>query len=206
MISQYHKLQALVCFALVPLFAAVVFGAPPLLILLFNEEVARLLQWPAILLCLGFYMNGTCTVPYLFSLAVGKPEIGSRQNFYAVFLVLPVTAILISVWGLNGAALSWIFYHVFFYAYAVRRICSECLGMPAGTWYAQILRILLPAALTYGAGFALLELAGLRSVRASVSVYLTASALFLPSTFWLMGKEIREHICEATRTRLAAAL
>ncbi len=101
--SQYRKLQDLLCFGIVPVFAAIPFAVLPLFSYILNEEAAHLLLLPTTLLCVGFYMNGTMTVSHAFSLAVGKPGISARQNFYALFTVLPVTALLIYYLGLTGA-------------------------------------------------------------------------------------------------------
>src|SRR5207248_5915560 len=84
------------------------FAALPLFSYLFNPSAAHLLLLPTALLCLGWYMNGTLNVPYVFSLAAGKPEISSRSNFLALFIVLPITFVLVLTLGLTGAALSWV--------------------------------------------------------------------------------------------------
>jgi len=95
LISQYRKLQDLLCYGIVPIFAIIPFAALPLFSYIFNIHTAQLLLLPTILLCIGFYMNGTLTIPYVFSLAIGEPGIAVRLNFYALFVVLPVTAYLI---------------------------------------------------------------------------------------------------------------
>jgi O-antigen/teichoic acid export membrane protein len=191
LMAQYHKLQDLICFATVPLFAAVLFAARPLFTYLFNPDGAKTLQLPFAFLCVGFYMNGTLTTPYVFSLAAGRPDIAARTNLYALFVVLPVTGALIYFFGLNGAGLSWVFYHLFAYAYQVPRICSECLGIPTWKWYRQILRILMSTGLTYGTAWAVLDLERADSGVFLILAYAAASAGFLAAGYVMIGDELR---------------
>jgi O-antigen/teichoic acid export membrane protein len=190
LISQYRKFQNIVCLSTVPLYAAIPFATPPLLAFLFNAEIARDLLLPAVLLSVGFYMNGAMAIPYMLSLAVGKPEISSKSNFLALFVVLPATGVLIYFGGLAGAGLSWIFYHIFAYSYAVPRICSECLFMPVWEWYAHILKIVVLASLTYGAAWLLVASVGAYTVGELGMAYILGSAAFLIGAYrWIDGEQ-----------------
>lgn len=191
LLSQYRKLQDLLCFAAVPLFAAVPFAAEPLFSYLLNAEAARMLLLPSTFLAIGYYMNGALTVPYAVSLAVGKPEIAARQNFWALFGVLPVTFLLIYYFGLAGAGFSWVFYHLFIYAYGVPRICSECLGIGVAEWCGHLLRVLGLVALTYGAAWTILDLVGVRSVLSLSIAYGVASIAYCFGSYLMIGRELR---------------
>lgn len=63
LVSQYRKLQDLVCLGQVPFFAFIAFVSLPLFSYMLNAETARLLFLPTILLCVGFYLNGALTIP-----------------------------------------------------------------------------------------------------------------------------------------------
>ncbi|MGB9487179.1 MAG: oligosaccharide flippase family protein, partial [Terriglobia bacterium] len=128
LMCQYRKLEDLLCYAVMPIFAAIPFAARPLFTFVLNAEAARMLLWPVTFLSIGFCMNGTMSIPYVLSLAVGKPEIAVRSNTYALFVVLPVTALLVYQFGIAGAGFSWVFYHLFTYAIMMPWICSQCLG------------------------------------------------------------------------------
>lgn len=200
MLSQYRKLQDLVCFATVPVFAALIFAAKPLFTLLFNGDAARLLLLPVVLLCVGFYMNGALTLPYAFSLAVGRPDISVRSNFYALFIVLPTAALLVYFFGLNGAAFSWVFYHLFAYSYAVPRICRECLESSTLGWYSHVLRVLVLGGLTYGSAW-LIGASGVHHSTAQLaSAYGLASLFFVLGSSILMGTELRSTLYSLVRT------
>jgi O-antigen/teichoic acid export membrane protein len=191
LMSQYRKLQDLLCFGVVPIFGAIPFALLPLFSYILNEEAARLLLLPTTLLCVGFYMNGTLNVPHVFSLAVGKPEIAACQNFYALFVVLPVTVFLIYFFGLTGAGLSWVFYHIFAYSYGVPRVCRECLEIPVRMWYFHVLKIFTLAALTYGVAWLALGVIGNHSILLLTTAYVGASIVFLTGSYFMIGEELR---------------
>jgi O-antigen/teichoic acid export membrane protein len=191
LISQYHKLQDLVCFGLLPIFAFIPFISLPLFSYLFNKEIAHLLLLPITFLSLGFYMNGTVTIPYRFSLAAGKPEITAKMNFYALFIVLPATAILIHFFGLSGAGFSWVFYNIFAYFYAIPRVCKECLGIKARDWYFHIFKIFILAILTFGWGWTSITLRGSYSLFSLMLAYLIALIFFLFFSYFLISNELR---------------
>ncbi len=192
LMAQYRKLQDLLCFGTVPLFAIIPFAALPLFTYSLNAGAARALLAPALFLCVGFYLNGTLNTPYVFSLAVGKPEIVARLNLYALFLVLPVTFTLVYFFGLNGAGFSWVFYHLVGYAYVVPRVCSECLKLPASAWFLHVLKVFGWVVLTYGIAWGVIASLGAFTIAPLALAYLVASAGFLLAAYFSIGPELRE--------------
>lgn len=197
MMSQYRKLQELVLFGTIPLFAGIAFAALPVLSVVFSPTVARLLLYPIVLLALGFYMNGVMNIPYVFSLAVGKPEISAKANLIALFLVLPATWLLIRHFGLNGAAFSWVFYHLFAYAYTIPRICRECLNIPVRSWYWQFLRVLAVAMSTYGVAGVVVKASGNYEVFWLALAFATATLVYGAVAFLMTGVELRGSLAAA---------
>jgi O-antigen/teichoic acid export membrane protein len=191
LISQYWKLHDFLCLGMIPILAIIPFVLLPLFSYVLNEETARRLLVPTILLCVGFYMNGTLNIPHVFSLAAGKPGIAARSNFYALFVVLPATALLIYFFGLVGAGLSWVFYHIFGYFYGVPRICRECLKIPVRRWYSHVLKIFAAAGLTYGMAGIILGTAGSASIVSLSLAYSIASIVFLTGSYFMMGEELQ---------------
>jgi O-antigen/teichoic acid export membrane protein len=209
LISQYWKLQDLLCLGMVPILAIIPFGLLPLFSYVLNEETARLLLVPTIFLCVGFYMNGTLNVPHVFSLAVGKPGIAARANFYALFVVLPVTVLLIYFFGLAGAGLSWVFYHIFGYIYGVPRVCRECLKIPVRQWYWHILRIFAIIVLTYGTSGIILVTTGSVSIFSLTLAYSLATMIFLFCSYFIIGQGLQEALYRHTdklRSQIAVVL
>lgn len=194
LISQYRKLQDLLCFAIVPIFAAIPFALLPLFSYIFNAEIAKSLLLPTTLLCLGFYMGGTSNIPYIFSLATGKPEIAAWVNFYALFIVLPVTVFLIYLFGLVGAGLSLVCYHVFYYLFAIPRICSECMRISTLRWYLHITKIFVLVGLTYGIAWVILGVIGEHSIFSLAAAYVGASIFYLGASYFMIGNELKESL------------
>jgi O-antigen/teichoic acid export membrane protein len=206
LLLQYRKLQDLTCYALLPVFALVPFFAVPLFSALVGAANARALLWPAALLALGSYLNATVNAPYVFSLAAGKPSIVARLNFYALFAVLPVTCVLTLFFGLTGAALSWVWYHVFYYLYGIPRICSQCLGIEAQEWYRHVGRVFVLAAMTYGVAGLVLAAQRAGTVVDLGLGYAAATLAFVSAAYGMIGEELRRRLQLAVRNlRFGAA-
>ncbi len=194
LLQQYRKLQDLVTFATLPLFTGICFAALPVYAYVFNQGVAQRLLLPTAFLAMGYWMNGTMTMPYMLSIAMGRPQIAARLNLYAIFVVLPVTAVLILVFGLPGAGFSWVFYHLFAYAYMVPRICRACLGQPPWAWYLQVLRVLGLGAVTYGLAWLVVSATGAFTLPVLVLAYLLGSAAFALGAYAMIGPDLRDTI------------
>jgi len=202
---EYRRLQDLVCYSLVPAFAAVIFAARPLYTFLFNAQAAQILLLPTALLCLGFYMNGTLNIPTVFSVAVDRPDINLKQVSYAFFFGPLVTAALIWKWGLTGAGLSIVIYYLFAYVYGGRRWASECIGIAPLDLYMHVLKIFVLALVTYGAAWLILVLRGETSIVSLVAAYTVASAVYLYSAYLAMGNELRQGLI-AWRAQLTSGV
>ncbi len=203
---QYWKVQDLVCLGTVPLFGAIIFSAPPLLALVFTGEVARRLLVPLTLLSLGFYLQGALVVPYVVSLAAGKPGISVRMNAWAVGVTVPATVACVYFFGLVGAGAACVVYHLFASAYAVPRICSDCLHIPALHWYTHLGRIVALATLTYGLAWKLLGPFDAPSLFVATLAYAGATLAFTLGAYRLMREELRPTVARSLRiARMKAA-
>jgi O-antigen/teichoic acid export membrane protein len=204
LMRQYRLLQAAVVYGTAPLFAAMAFAALPIFTFVFDRVVASSLAVPVIFLCLGFYMNGTLSVPYYLSLAVGKPQIAARQNLLALVVVLPVVVAATAVWGLSGAAFSWVFYHLFAYAYSVPRICRECLQVKTMSWYRQVGKVAVLVAGSYGVAAMLLLVTNRVSTLGLVIAFALGSALYAAIGYLVAWPEVRREWRYAARDAGAA--
>jgi O-antigen/teichoic acid export membrane protein len=192
LMQQYRKLQDLVCYGTLPLFAGICFAALPVYGYVFNRDVAASLLLPTAFLALGSWMNGTLTVPYTLSVAMGKPQIAARLNIYALLTVLPVTALLVFFFGLPGAGFSWVFYHLFAYGYLVPRVSRECLQSSPWAWYLHVARVLGLAAITYGVAWLVVSAVGAFTLPVLVAAYLVATAAFALGANALIGSDLKE--------------
>jgi O-antigen/teichoic acid export membrane protein len=191
LINQYRKLQDAISFAAFPLFAAIVFAARPAFTYVFGSAGAQKLLLPTAFLCLGYFMNAALTMPYVVSLAVGKPSIASRLNLVALVLVTPVTLLLILAFGLPGAGFSWVFYHLVAYAYMVPRVCRECLQLPVAGWFLQFGKALGIGAVAYGLAWIAIARPAGYSTLALALAYVAASAVFLGAAYLAIGPELK---------------
>ena len=198
LLRQYRKVQDLVCYAIIPLFAAIPFAARPLFTFVLNAPAAQMLLWPVTFLCIGFCMNATVSIPYVFTLAVGRPQIAARTAYYALFIVLPATVWLVYKFGIAGAGFSWIVYQLFVYVYMMPRTCSECLDMPTGTWYLHVFKVFGLAGVTYGGAWIILMYLGSPSIPSLILAYSLASAVFVAVAYRLIGDELRETLRRLT--------
>jgi hypothetical protein len=139
-------------------------------------------------------MNATIQMPYVLSLAMGKPQIAARLNLYALVAVLPVTAALILLFGLPGAGFSWVFYHLFAYAYMVPRISRECLHRPVLTWHLHVLKVVGLAAVTYGLAWLVIDLLQAFSLPALVLAYAAASIAFGAGAYLSIDPDLKDTI------------
>jgi O-antigen/teichoic acid export membrane protein len=192
--GQYRRLQDLVCFGTLPVFAGIVFFSRPLFGYLFSDSIAVTLLLPTAFLSLGFFMNATITIPYTVSLAVGRPEIAVRLNLVALLVVTPVTAALVYAFGIPGAAFSWVFYHLFAYVYTVPRWCAECLEIPTLGWFTHLSRPFLLGAVTYGVAYLVAAWLGLDTALPLAVLFALASLAYLPAAYAVLGAESRASV------------
>jgi len=198
-LSRYRRLHDLICFGTVPIFTGVVFFAPTLMSYLFDNHVARLMMIPVAWLALGHYMNATLNIPFMFSLADGRPDIALAENVIALFASLPAAVLFVYWYGLAGAGFSWVFYHLVLYSYGVPRTCRECLGTPVWDWFAHIARIGLLTAASYGAIWWVGTATGMSATFWGLTLsYLVGSLAFLAGA--------RMMICEELQNALAGTL
>jgi len=188
---QYRKLQELVSYGTVPIFAGICFAAIPVYTYVFNAGVGHRLLLPTAFLALGTWMNATVSIPYMLSVAMGKQRIASRTTVLAALIVLPVTVFLVYRFGLNGAGLSWVVYHLFLYAYMVPRICRECLDIRALVWYQQVAKAFAVGAAAYGFAWVALVMPNQDSLPIVAAAYVIATVVFAPIALLLIGPDLR---------------
>jgi len=191
MLRQYRKLQDLVCYATVPLYAGLVYVSPPLFGTLFGGHVAQMLLFPVAVLCVGYFLNGTLTIPYVYSVAVGKPEITSRLTFRLVFIIVPLTVACVALFGVAGAGIGYLTYHVFIYLVGVPQYCRQCLRIPMRSLYRHTATVLLLAGATYGIGFLVAAGVGRLQLPALAATFLLASIVFAAAASRLVDPGLR---------------
>lgn len=202
--AQYRGLQDLVTFGTVPVFAGLAFAAFPIFTFLFGTGIAATLILPTALLSLGWFMNGSLTIPYLYSLAADRPEVAVGQNFWALVLVLPFTAILTLRFGLAGAAASWVVYHVFAYLYSIPRLCPV-IGIHWTAWFGQLGKVAALAMITYGPAWAIAWLTNFATPALAIG-FVIASLAFAVVGYRLIGAVLRSALRDHAKAMTGSVL
>ena len=195
----YDKIQDLICFATIPVFAGVPFATLPLFSRAFDMPTAHLLLLPCTFLAVGYYLNGAIVTPYMVSLAVGRPDITARQNALALLIVPIVSTLAIYWFGLNGAGFSWVVYHIYALSYGLPRICRECIGIAPRLWYWHVFRIMVVAGLIYGSIWGLIAWRGNFSLGVLATGYAVGSIIYGGVAFAMMGDSLRSAILQYIR-------
>ncbi len=193
-LGQYRRLQDLVCYGAAFPMAAIAFAALPAFTYLFGRGLAEQLQVPTALLCLGYYLSASVTAPYVASLAAGRPALAARLNVLALFTFLPALVVLVTRFGMTGAALAWIGYQLLSYGYFVPRVCRTCLGIGARAWYAHVGRVLALAGATYGVAWLLAMAVGGGGVAAWSLSFLAATLAFATAGYRMIGEPLRSRL------------
>jgi O-antigen/teichoic acid export membrane protein len=188
---QYRRMHLLVTCLVPPFFAALMFATLPIFSYVFDRSTAHALIAPVALLCAGWFFNATLNIPYVLSLAVGRPDIAARQNLLGLVIVLPVTILSVVGFGLAGAAFSWVFYQLFAYAYGVPRICRECLHVPVLGWYLDVGKVGAVIVGTYGLGYVVALRVGGDASLSLALCYSVATLLYAGGGYLAAGKELR---------------
>jgi O-antigen/teichoic acid export membrane protein len=191
LLNQYWRLQEVVSFTTAAVFAVAPFATPPVFRLLFGPAEADAMFLPCTLLALGFYMNSTLNLPYMLALAVGRPGIPLALNAWALLAVLPLTVLLVRLWGLDGAALSWVVYHIFAYLYFVPRVCNECADGRIGGWYLIVARFLATAVTIYAVAWLVAVAAAGPSALWLAVAYGAGTAVYAAAGWRLLSEEVR---------------
>ena len=119
----------------------------------------------------------------------GRPEIAAWQNSWALVLVVPLTVLLTLRFGLTGAALSWVLYHVFAYAYGLPRLC-RVIDITLASWGRQLCRVTVLGAFTYGAAWLIVG-RGSTDAPLLAAGFVAASLAFVLVGYRIIGAELR---------------
>lgn len=202
--QQYKLLQESLCFGLAPFFAAILYSAPHLFGYVFNRGIAGLLAAPVFLLAIGFYISSSMLLPYMFCLAVGRPDIPARLSAYSLALMLPSTPVLVWLFGITGAAGAFVLYQSVAYVYLAPRAYKECLAMPLTSLASVIGRAVSLGCLCYGTWLVRVsnETAP-PSVPETAAWFSVGTAAFVAGAWFCITEDLRRAIKNRSRVGLS---
>ncbi len=192
---KYRKLNDLVCLTSISTFTFGLFISFPILAYIFGEIVAHNILIPFFLLLLGQYMNSLITVPWMYSLVVGRPEITTRANFISLVIFTPISYLLIANFGIKGAGFSIVIYNIFYWIYALPLICKNCLHIPFTQWQARILKlnafVLAPYILIL---ISIVWFLDMWTICSAVAAYILATTLSLVISWRIIDNDLKDTI------------
>lgn len=191
LLSQYKKLQDVLCFGSVPIFAAIIFSEIPLFAYLFNIDIAKMLLLPITFLCVGFYFHNALAIPYAISPALGKPEIVIKSKLWAMIINLPLAIWLTIKFGLNGAAFSLIMYNLLAYCYALPKVYALCLGLNRWAWIGHTLKIVSLISISFILTWIIISAFGEPSIKSLFWGYAFGLIIFIFGAKHLVADELR---------------
>lgn len=194
-VGQYHKLQDLTTYVLVPLCAAVAMLGIVVMEIVFSHEVMKAAWLPLIFLSLGQLLLGFQYVPYMLSLAMKRPEMSLYPSLTALVVVVPGAILLTMNFGLSGAALTMAlasFVHMMFF---LPRFSAGCLETGTLQWYRTSGAYVGIGLLAYGLPWATLGVLGqgLNIYGLSVS-YVAGTLVYLYAGWLITGRGLRDAI------------
>jgi O-antigen/teichoic acid export membrane protein len=202
--KQYLKLLELISLTTIPIFAAVIFAAIPVTTYLLNQNIALTLFPCFLFLGIGFYFNGTLNLLYQLTLAINRPDISMRSNFFALFIVTPITIALTYFFGATGAAISWVAFNIYTYIYCLPKICKIFLKEKTIKSYIKAIQFFLVAIPSYGTAWLFLEQFGNFSIVGYFSAYLGGTVAFISIAAFIVGEDLRLFIIHIFRKVIGA--
>jgi O-antigen/teichoic acid export membrane protein len=175
---RFFALQDMLIYGLAPLFALAVFLAMPVFTLLLDEAKAEGLLLPILFLSIAFYLNGTLRLLNTYVSACGKPGYIIKAIMLLLIAVAPITVLLISGYGMTGAAFSWIVTSVIGACYMVPNVYLKELHQPVDTWLRPILTVVALVCITYLPAWFLAEFISPNDLLYLVPFFMAASLIY----------------------------
>src|SRR5439155_22561176 len=131
------------------------------------------------------------TTPSILPVAMGKPDIGLKSNLSALFILLPITVVLIVALGLVGAGLSWVAYNAWLYVYLVPRVTRECLHTPTLAWFAHLAKAFAASGLISGLAWLAIVVPTGYSLLGCVAASILATVASVAAALSLLGPDLK---------------
>jgi len=193
--SQYHKLQDLTAYVLVPLCAAVAMLGIVIMEVVFSRQVMEAAWLPLIFLSVGQLLLGLQYVPYMLSLAMKRPEISLYPSLLALAVVIPAAVLLTLYFGLAGAALTPVLASFVQMMFFLPRFSSECLATGAWQWYRKSGAYVGVGLFVYGLPWLLLGFFGTGlDLYGLVASYIAGTLIYMYLGWLISGRELKSAI------------
>lgn len=145
----YHHSCQVIGVLVIPISLFISFFAPEILKLWINNPlVVENSHLPLSLLVIGTALNGLMTIPYALMLAYGWLKYPLYQNLVAAVVIVPLLIISANIYGMPGAAASWILLNLGYVLIGIQIMHRKLLKTEKLRWYRQDVGIPLITALS----------------------------------------------------------
>lgn len=191
LLKRYGSANRITLFATgLVLFPLLFFGEPILRIWVNSTAAAG--AWRALaLLAVGFWLSAAVSNAYTAGVACRQPGALLKISAISAFVYVPVLYVMISLWGIDGAAGAWLLLNLSYVLVIIPTVHRHILNIPVVEWYFDIL---LPFAMLGVCAFG-----GARLVASCLQLgqdfellmILPALILYLLASYWLFRDVIR---------------
>ena len=198
---RYRIVSELMAYALAPASAALIFFGGDILRVWVGAHAAQGAGLPLTLIAVGSFLNATVSSAYIASVATRSAGIPAMVNAVAVLIYVPGLYLLISAYGIVGAAICWLLLNLYYLFSLLPAVHRHVVRAPLAGWLWRCLAVpsLLAIAIFMPLKFASELLANEPATWAALALALVIYAL---AGFRLMSSGLRAELA-AYRTRAA---
>ncbi len=190
----FFTLQDCLIFLTPPIFVFVIYFSDLIFKLILNSHEAKILQLPIILLCISFYLNVTLRLLRTYSFATNKPNYIIKSDTIALFLITPITILLIIYKGIIGASFSWILFYLVGSLVIVPKVYSIEFSRSGLKWFKSVITSIILSLLVYIPGWFIFYSYFRNNYIIGLLCYLIASIIYTTIAFNFMSCESKKFI------------
>ena len=193
LVRRYMKVSELMAyFIALPSFILVFFGSDILRVWV-GADGARGAGLPLMLLSVGFFINAIVSNAYIASVATRRANIPAIVNFVAILIYAPALYLLISRYGIAGAAFCWAVLNFCYLCSLVPAVHHKVVRAPLADWLWRCLAV--PSLLAIAIFLPLKSASALLAHEAATWIALAiAIAIYAAGAFLLMSQNLRAEL------------
>jgi O-antigen/teichoic acid export membrane protein len=196
--THYYKLtQTLVYLTTLPVFASIFYGRD-LLALWTTAETAQGAYRALGLLAFGLLVNTAVSASYNLSVATGHASYPLRVNLVAVLPYVAILFVLVTNFGIEGAALTWLLLNLYYLVTLMPLVQKRIMVESVWTWLSTgFLPYLAAAFVCFGVGWQLGESLQWAGKPHAWLIFMLCSLAYLGTGYRLLDAGIRNDVQQA---------
>jgi O-antigen/teichoic acid export membrane protein len=190
---RYSKVSELMAYAIALPSSVLIFFGSDILRVWVGADAARGAGTPLMLLAVGCFLNAVVSSAYIASVGTRRPDIPAAVNAIAILVYVPALYLLISAYGIIGAAACWMLLNIYYLCSLLPAVHHQVVHAPLAAWLWRCLA--LPALLAIAAFMPLKSASVWMSNEAATWVALAAAmAFYAVGGFLLMSSSLRAEL------------